>query len=291
MKGNFLMHYSLGNFGFLSNEKMKNQPLILLDLGIERRENEAYKFDNNARHPYSGYLLQYTLKGQGSFFMHNKEYAVPTGSCFICKIPSHTSYALPTSVAHTSATENYWEFFYLHFDGPAADSFFQTIVKNYGSVFELPMQSSPLHLFFHLFEQCKTNGRLELYEGGEFLYRFFAQTLRELESPTIVGSHALKEAIHYMREHFQTIESIHEVADYCQISHEHLSRIFRKEIEQSPIHYLTNLRIEHALFLLLNTTHSIEEIAIQCGFQNGNYFSKVFKKYLSYSPKEYRKLI
>ena len=112
-----------------------------------------------------------------------------------------------------------------------------------------------------------------------------------MESPTIVGSHALKEAIHYMREHFQTIESIHEVADYCQISHEHLSRIFRKEIEQSPIHYLTNLRIEHALFLLLNTTHSIEEIAIQCGFQNGNYFSKVFKKYLSYSPKEYRKLI
>ena len=93
----------------------------------------------------------------------------------------------------------------------------------------------------------------------------------------------------YIRQHFATLESISQVADACNISHEHLTRCFRKETGQTPLQYLTKLRIEHALSLLLTPSDSIEQIAMNCGFQNGNYFAKVFRKYMQCTPEEYRR--
>ena len=54
--------------------------------------------------------------------------------------------------------------------------------------------------------------------------------------------------------------------------------------------YLTELRITEAQNLLHNSNYSLEEIASLVGFKDYFYFSKVFKKYCKYSPKEYRTL-
>jgi len=74
------------------------------------------------------------------------------------------------------------------------------------------------------------------------------------------------------------------------ISLPHLTRLFLKEQGMPPIQYLTQLRLEHALNLLLNTSLPIQEVAIACGFTCSNYFAKVFKKALQVSPSTYRKL-
>ena len=158
-----------------------------------------------------------------------------------------------------------------------------------GSLFTLPLDSSPILLYFQFFENYRRNGSLALYESSEFLYRFLAQLLRELETPRLNESHLIVQAMQYIRQHFATLESISQIADACNISHEHLTRCFRKETGQTPLQYLTKLRIEHALSLLLNTSDSIEQIAMNCGFQNGNYFAKVFRKYMQCTPEEYRR--
>ena len=53
--------------------------------------------------------------------------------------------------------------------------------------------------------------------------------------------------------------------------------------------YLNKLRINHALEIMKDTTLSITEVAMQCGFSDSTYFSKVFKKYTGKSPLDYYK--
>lgn len=310
-----MIDYTFGNYGFLPQGKMKDQPLILLDLGIERRCRENYLFDNAKRRAYGGYLLQYTLRGcgvyetQGSAFTiygaskagaacgaddagpfqnSSASYALPPGKGFFSRMPEESRYYLPFGEPSGKSRQEEWEFFYLHFDGPAAAPFFETMRALTGPVFSLGQNRPPVYLFFRLFEQCRRQHSLPLYEGGEFLYRFLTALLRELEAPDAEGSALICRASDYLKSHFATVSGIGEAARACQVSQEHLTRIFRAETGQTPLQYLTRLRIEHGLFLLLNTNDSIEKIAAACGFLSGNYFAKVFRRYLDCSPEEYR---
>lgn len=284
-----MISYRYGNYGFIKQEKMKQLPLILYDLGIEHRCQEPYYFDNKNRPAYDGYLLQYTFKGYGVFQIGKKKILLKERMGFFCKMPENTQYYLPDHNYPKEYSQEGWDFFYIHFGGPAAETFYETFHELTGSIFSLDVTEQPIKLFLRLFETCERYGSLDLYEGSEFLYRFFSRLLRELEAPTLDEAGLVHQARLYIREHFRNMESIRDVADYCQVSHEHLTRRFKKETGQSPLQYLTKLRIEHALFLLLNSMDSIETIAISCGFQNGNYFAKVFRKFLHCSPEEYRR--
>ena len=53
---------------------------------------------------------------------------------------------------------------------------------------------------------------------------------------------------------------------------------------------MTELRINEAQSLLKNSSYSLEQVASLVGYSDYFYFSKVFKKQCTYSPKEYRKL-
>ena len=276
------MQYNFGNYGFIQHERMVQQPLYLIDTGIESRNTTSYYFDNSARPSYGGYLLQYTLKGNGIFLKNDVKHVLEEGFCFFSKIPEGSCYY------YDHSSEKPWEYFYLHFDGDAAAPFYHTIDELTGGSFYLAPDRAPIHLFFRLIENYKRKGFLEPYEGGEFLYRFLSGILRELETPTDNVSSPVLTATNYMRKYFATIDSVADVATACNISPEHLCRSFQKEKGQSPLQFLTKLRIEHALFLLLNTSDDIDKIATACGYQNGNYFAKVFRRYLHCSPTEYR---
>ena len=52
--------------------------------------------------------------------------------------------------------------------------------------------------------------------------------------------------------------------------------------------YLMNVRLEKAIDLLRAGNLQISEIAIQCGYENANYFHTVFKKERGVTPNEYR---
>ncbi len=289
VEGKFLIQFNYGNYGFIQHEKMKQLPLVLYDMGIERRYQEDYYYNNLLRPSYKGYLLQYTFNGYGVFKTNNKQYLLKEGMGFFCKMPDDSQYYLPDYSYPKEYRETGWEFFYLHFDGPAAKAFYDTFHDLTNSVFNLPVNEPAIRLFLRLFETCERNGSLALYEGSEFLYRFLAQLLRSLESPTLDKTGLICHAQTYIREYFQSIKNINEIAEFCNVSHEHLTRSFTKEIGQTPIQFLTKVRIEHALFLLLNTTDSVESIALSCGFQSGNYFAKVFRRFLHCSPEKYRK--
>ncbi len=74
----------------------------------------------------------------------------------------------------------------------------------------------------------------------------------------------------------------------CGISRAGLFRQFQKYYQTTPWHFLTYQRLSKACTLLKETNKSIEQIATECGFANGNYMGTVFKKKYKITPLQFR---
>lgn len=68
-----------------------------------------------------------------------------------------------------------------------------------------------------------------------------------------------------------------------------LSRLFNSKEETSLCEYITALKQQKAANLLKTTSLTIKEIAIECGYSDPNYFSKVFQKTFKRYPDSFRK--
>jgi two-component system response regulator YesN len=84
--------------------------------------------------------------------------------------------------------------------------------------------------------------------------------------------------------------SLEYVAQQVGMSPQYLSRIFKEEVGMNFIDYVTSKRISYAKKLLENRDKSIRDIAIESGYSDPSYFSKIFKKIVGLTPKEYREL-
>lgn len=278
-----MIDYKMGSFGVLNIDDMENQPLFLLDGGIENRYKEKYEFLNDERQEYHGYLFQYTLEGKGIFEKNNVYNEIEEGEGFFVRFPEKSKYYIEKD------SELNWKFIYLHFDGAAAIPFLNKISELAYYKFKLDVNSLPIIMAMKFQNKMMNGERLQKYEGGEFLYKFLCAVLREIESPSINNiNNIVKKAEDIMDVEYASIEGIESIASRLGISIEHFIRVFKAEKSITPIKYLTNLRIQSAMNELLNTDEKLDIIANRNGFSNGNYFCKVFRKYIGMSPTEYR---
>ena len=81
---------------------------------------------------------------------------------------------------------------------------------------------------------------------------------------------------------------MNEVAATINFSPTYFSRLFKKETGHSFVSYLTLIRILRSIWLLRRTDQTIEQIAMDLGFNTPNYFSSTFKKEIGLSPSQYR---
>ena len=96
-------------------------------------------------------------------------------------------------------------------------------------------------------------------------------------------------ACQYLRQHYQTLKHIDEIANYLNISPSYLRYLYRLRFGTSIVKSLTSLRIERAQDLLENPAMTLSAIATDCGFANERYFSTVFKKNVGCTPGQFRK--
>lgn len=92
----------------------------------------------------------------------------------------------------------------------------------------------------------------------------------------------------YIEENYSKEISMELVAEIINLSPYYFSKIFKKIEGTTFIDYLTFVRIEKAKELLYDHKLSLKEICFQVGYNDPNYFSRVFKKVTDISPSEFR---
>lgn len=281
-----MISYNTGNYSFSHSNVLTEHCMGIIDLGLESRNSRQYYFDNSKR-DYPGYLIQYTLKGCGCYQSGGVDYALPPGTGFFTRFPENSFYFYPGE--EQAATP--WEFLYLHFGGPFAEVFYERIRQVQGPVFSLDSDSKAIASLLTFYNLCGSSGERLPYDQNQFLYSFLTMLLRESEFPSHrQGNPHVSRLTAYIESNFASDISLSHGPDHKQLSYEHLCRLFTREKGMSPVAYLTGLRIEKSIRLLIDSTLGLEAIASACGFQNANYFGKVFKKYMQVSPGEYRRI-
>ena len=99
----------------------------------------------------------------------------------------------------------------------------------------------------------------------------------------------LKKSVAYIRRHYTEPITLDDIAGYCNVSKQQLTRYFKKSFNDTPINYVIKYKITKAKELLFNHPQlTIMEIAYELGFSDQHYFSRIFKKITGETPMQYK---
>jgi YesN/AraC family two-component response regulator len=99
----------------------------------------------------------------------------------------------------------------------------------------------------------------------------------------------VRQAMVYLHQHYGESISRQDLARHVGMSEDYLTYCFRQELGMTPIAYLNRYRITQAKRLLKETDHTITQIAMDVGFSDSGYFSRVFRRETGMSPEAYRR--
>ena len=103
-----------------------------------------------------------------------------------------------------------------------------------------------------------------------------------------LSPHQLTQVFDYIDAHLDQNLQLEDLAQLLDLSQFHFSRLFKQSVGLSPYQYLIEQRIERAKQLLKQTSQSILDIALNCGFNSHSHLSKQFRQVTGMTPKAYR---
>lgn len=93
----------------------------------------------------------------------------------------------------------------------------------------------------------------------------------------------------YIHDNYPDKIMLGDIAGAASISESEALRCFHEGVQSTPIHYLTQYRLNRAKELLIATEDSVTSIASNVGFESNSYFTSVFSKTFGVTPKSFRK--
>ena len=97
-----------------------------------------------------------------------------------------------------------------------------------------------------------------------------------------------KPVLEYMSKNMASPITTSDLASIVHMQTTYFIRRFTRQYGLPPISYLNRMRIYKAMGMLAETDHAIDSIAREVGITDSSYFARVFKKYCSLTPSEYR---
>ncbi|ENH97778.1 AraC family transcriptional regulator [Gracilibacillus halophilus YIM-C55.5] len=271
-------------YGFRLKGDHQERVAGLHSIGKETRTEHSYVWNGLERKEVGRIVFQYTLNGHGAIRVGDHTYTLSKGDAFFVEIPSDHCYYLPPD-------SEKWEFIFITVYGEEAHRCFQSMTANYGHIFHWPNHSRPIKHILRLIEIIETTGIHHGYEASGYAYQFLMECMQYLEYDQQKEGHlpvAVAKAMTFMKENYANDIGLDDIVTISGLSKYHFTRLFAKSLKDTPMQFLTKIRIEEGIYLLQHTNHSIADIANKVGFSSSNYFSKVFKSILNETPTKYR---
>ena len=144
----------------------------------------------------------------------------------------------------------------------------------------------------HLLAACDEVSRLLRAESEKKIEHILHCMLLLLEERRCNAFSNLTEGIlQYIHAHLAEKITLREVGREMHFSPVYCDTVFKKDVGKSIVSYLIEQRIEEAKTRLLENQESVSEIAHAVGFEDHNYFSRLFKQRVGYTPTQYQNSI
>lgn len=259
------------------NDEIENTALNIREVGHENFYGQKSWGPGNKNF----YVIHYVLKGKGLFKINNKSFTMKKGDVFlICP---------EDNVFYTPDKYDPWEYLWVSFDGSLVKHFLTNMPftkdKPYANYEE------DLSNYINNIISNQGNTTKEKTKMLGHLYLFFSKLMTKNTTPQKRKTY-FQTAYEYILSNFNDKDiSVTQIAEEVNITRGHLYKIFKENLNLSPVEFITKCRIEESLLLLRCTDLPINEIASKTGFKDPYYFSNVFKKSVGTSPLIYRKEI
>lgn len=183
-----------------------------------------------------------------------------------------------------------WSEYWLFFDGRRAEQLYGSILPERQMVFEIGVMEALLDAW------------KELYDVWFFRQPGYQEYALLLAHQILVEIHVRRRglmfrrrddpiayACQHMRSYFgKTALPMRGLMNGLGMDYELFRKRFKNQIGSSPKQYFLMLKINQAKERLLKPLHNIKEIAVELGFDDPYYFSRLFKRKTGLSPRQYR---
>jgi AraC family transcriptional regulator len=118
-------------------------------------------------------------------------------------------------------------------------------------------------------------------------------SIPEVVAPKIPRSLArwqLARALELFETNFDRPIRLGDVAEAVRMSTSHFSRAFRRSVGEPPARYLRRYRLKRAREMMVSTSKSLSEIALNCGFSDQPHFTRTFSRMVGISPAAWRRI-
>ena len=185
-----------------------------------------------------------------------------------------------------------WEFVFLVMKGQEALRLTRRVEIHLGNVLNAGEISGTISLLYETLNNFISGGINNAYINSCLTYRLFMTLFGEIpefhNKLNIENEGRFFELTQFLRDNLHRDIPVKEMAEIMNLSRSHFTRLFQEEMNTSPRTYLADLRLKTAIELLFNEPLSVKEVAAHCGFNDENYFCRLFKKHYGLSPGRYK---
>ena len=229
-------------------------------------------------------IMIYCTQGNGHCILDNKQHEVNTNQFIL--IPATTKY-----ICYWADEQTPWTIYWLHYASTHMDIINRSLNIDVSKPpVPIPLNENAIAIWQNIYSTLEMGYSHENLISASFSLHYLLATF------LFPGRHAsnndegdiITRTIEDMRKNLHTKLMVEEMASRNRLSVSHFSGLFRKATGMPPIDYFIQLKMQKACQLLYFGSNHVKGIAMELGYDNPYYFSRLFKKYIGTSPKEYR---
>jgi len=261
-------------------------PLSLVQFGWHRTKS-GYGYGPMVR---DHCLIHFIASGTGRVLASDMEYSVQPGECFAI-FPHQIAY-------YESDHQDPWVYYWLGFEGAWSID----LMRSAGFSHELivrPIIDSEI-LFSTLQQGIDLGMHADnaLYFSGllrQALHHLISRpapmeermdTVKQKYNP--LGNEYVRIVTSIIETSYRERLSVNELASRMGLNRSYLTTLFKEHTGQSIQEYLIEFRLQQSILRLQRANYSVKQAALECGFSDSLYYSRLFKAHYGVSPRAYR---